>query len=107
MGLFARLCVYWPIKMDLLHELAARFDRLNFQTANPLEAEVPVTMMVALSQELTTGTKTISDENPYYQLVKHVFKNDLINQPCYLRHELPMKKLLEMLNRYSFFFPKE
>ena len=68
-GMFGRLCCYKPLRMELLHHIASVFDQLDLQNAAPTVAEVPLTMMVTLSNEISAEQKEAKDENPIYQLV--------------------------------------
>ena len=50
--MFGRICVYDPLRMPLLQHLAGMFDSIDLKTASPMEAEVPLTLMITLSHEL-------------------------------------------------------
>ena len=103
-GMFGRLCCYKPLRMELLHHIASVFDQLDLQNAAPTVAEVPLTMMVTLSNEISAEQKEAKDDNPVYQLVKHIFPKDLLHSPAITRHCLPFCRLLEMYYRFSIFF---
>ena len=64
-------------------------------------------MMVTLSNEMCGEQKEAKDDNPYLQLVKHVFAKDLLHAPAITRHCLPFCKLMEMYYRFSLFFKGE
>lgn len=48
-NLFGRLCVYEPLKMDLLQGIAGMLQQLDKVKASPCEAEVPVQLLTAVS----------------------------------------------------------
>ena len=103
--LMGRLCSLVPFEFEMMQILAGLFDQLDPKTSPQNHAEVPLSLMIVLAQELPPRSKEISEDNNYYAMILYILNKDLLNTwPCIYQNAFPTEKFMEMIYRWSFFF---
>ena len=89
--------------------IVQQFENLDPNSSTPTQAEVPLTLMITLAQELKPEQKQASlEQNHHYQLISYVLSKDHLNTyACFSQHPLTLDKYIEMIYRWSFFYKGE
>lgn len=70
--LMGRLCSLVPFEFEMMQILAGLFDQLDPKSSPQNHAEVPLSLMIILAQELPTRSKEISEDNNYYAMILYI-----------------------------------